>query len=101
MNTESDIDELLKRWKDTKDQIAELEKKCEKYKKAVEKIMDSQDTNILSSTSSHINISVTRRTLNRDTLSKKDVPKNIWTEYAKKLSYTAFYFSSKKNKKLL
>jgi hypothetical protein len=97
MNKNTDIDELLKRWKEAKDEISELESKCEKYKRAVEKIMDSEDTNKLSSNSN--SICVSRRILNRDTLSKKDVPKDIWEKYAKKLSYTAFYFSCKKLKK--
>jgi hypothetical protein len=92
MNKNSDIEELLERWKEAKDEIADLENKCDKYKRAVEKIMNSEDTNKLSAK----NICVTRRILNRESLSKKDIPKDIWEKYSKKLSYSAFYFSKKK-----
>ncbi len=95
MNIE--IDELLKHWQTTKEEMTILEKKCDKYKKLAEKMMIEQGTNILSSR----DYTLTRRTLARDMLAKNDVPSEVWEKYSRKVSYPAFYLksNSKRNTK--
>jgi hypothetical protein len=88
----NDIDELLKNWNDAKIEIASLEKKCDKYKKYCEKIMNKLDKNILTGT----NFSVRRVDMERDSISKKDVPKDIWNKYSNRTSFSSFYLKQKK-----
>jgi hypothetical protein len=89
-----DIDTLLDKWHDTKEQIALLEKKLEKYKKYAERVMDSEDKDEL------INHKYTliRRNMSRMTLSKDDVPKDIWNKYARNINYPMYVLRKKKEK---
>lgn len=95
MIDKNDIDELLETWYNTKLQISVLEKKCEKFKRYCEKIMDEMDKNTLSSDE----YSLKRTMLTKTTVSKKDLPKDIWNKYCSETSYTAFYLKPKKFKK--
>jgi len=88
----NDIDDLLDTWYKTKLQIASLEKKCEKYKKYCEKIMDKNEQNSI--TSSDYVLKRTQTT--RSTVSKKDLPKDIWNTYSKESSFPIYYLKQKK-----
>jgi hypothetical protein len=94
MVNECDIDELLSRWKQAKDEITDLEKKCNRYKKAVEKIMESNGTNVLKSKT----LTVTKNMTEREILSKNDVPKDVW-KYARKIMYPVFRFRNNQQQK--
>ena len=48
---EIDTEDLLDNWYKAKQEISILEKKCEKYKKAAEKLMSQTQKNTLKSTS--------------------------------------------------
>lgn len=85
----NDINTLLQKWFDTKREITNLENKAEKYKKAAEKIMNTEGTNILES-SYH---TLQRKQISRTTISKKYVPKNIWDQYSKRSTYSAYYLT--------
>lgn len=89
---ERDIDELLENWFQTKKNIAVLEKKCERYKKLAEKLMDAKEEENLHS-DKYI---LTRRNMTRENLSKKNVPADIWSKYCKKSQFSAYYFTKKK-----
>lgn len=82
-----DIDELLERWNETKDKITELEKKCEKYKAYCEKLMKRMNVDILSGSKFY----VSKVNVTRSTMSKKDVPDEIWNKYSNKCSYPSYY----------
>ena len=88
----NDIDDLLDTWYKTKIQIASLEKKCEKYKKYCEKIMNNNEENSI--TSSDYVLKRTQTT--RSTVSKKDLPKDIWNKYSKESSFPIYYLKQKK-----
>ena len=92
---EKDVNILLEKWYETKEQISSLEKKLDKYKKYAEKIMDSNDLDSLSSSS----FSLTKREMSRNILSKDDVPKEIWTKYSRNITYPMFVIRNKKVKK--
>lgn len=89
---DKDIDNLLENWHDAKQTIAELENKCERYKRLADKLMRSQDTTKLSSHSFQLN----KRTISRTTLTKKDVPKDIWDRYSREITYTSYYLKERK-----
>ena len=92
-HSEKDIKDLLNNWYKAKNEIAELEKKCDKYKKLAEKIMSLQGGTKLQSEY----FTLTKRNMCRYQLSRQNVPQDIWQKYATKLKYPTYYL--KKNKK--
>jgi hypothetical protein len=90
----NDIETLLFCWYKTKKDIALFESKLEKYKKLATKIMIKQDIDTLESTYH----TLTRRELSRQTIGKRDVPKDVWDKYSKQCSYSAYYIKENKVK---
>ena len=86
-----DITNLLAHWMSTKNEIAELELSLTKYKKLATKIMTKNDTTIIQSD----NYILKKRILSKKTLSKDDVPTEIWEKYSKTTTYSAYYLSKK------
>ena len=91
----TDIDTLLEKYNDAKEQISILEKKLEKYKKYAEHIMDNEDKDEIS----NLKFSLTRRNMSRTTLSKDDIPKDIWNKYARNINYPMYILRKQKDKK--
>lgn len=89
--TDDDISDLLDQWYTAKEDIATLEKSIEKYKKLAEKIMNTRDENIIKSGV----YTLRRSNMSKMTISKRDVPENVWEKYAKKCTYPAYYLSKK------
>ena len=89
--TSDDITNLLNHWMSTKNQITELELSLTKYKKLATKIMSKTDTDTIHSD----DYILKKRTLTKKTLSKDDVPKEIWERYAKSTTYPAYYLSKR------
>jgi len=90
-----DVDILLNRWNETREQISELEKKLEKYKRYAEKIMNETRSDELSN---EVYI-LTRRDMSRTTLSKDDVPSEIWAKYSRNIKYPMYTLRKRKSKK--
>ena len=86
-----EIETLLDKWFSTKQEISKLESKCEKYKKCAEIILNNKNTNHIS-TDFH---KLTRKEISRSSISKKDVPKDIWNKYSKTQSFPVYYLSEK------
>ena len=91
----NDIEELLEKWHKAKQEIALLEKKCEKYKRYSEKILNHLDVNNIST---H-DFTLKRVDITKATLSKKDVPKEIWNKYSNEVTYPVYYLKPKKSEK--
>lgn len=89
---ESDIVNLLESWAEDKAELAIIEKRIEKYKKLATRIMDNTGTNNISSS----NYTLRRSNMSRTTITKQDVPTQIWEKYARTCSYPAYYLSVKK-----
>lgn len=87
-----DIDNLLDNWADAKEQISDLEHDIEKYKKLATKILYKNDTETISNNT----FILKRRQFSKQTLSKNNVPKDIWHKYSKTTDCKAFYLSKKK-----
>jgi hypothetical protein len=93
MNEE--IEELLNNWNKIKENISMLEKKMEQCKHTAEKLMDNNNTDKLDSKL----YTLERRELNRTSISKKDLPEEIWNRFSKESFYNVFYLTQK-NKKI-
>lgn len=89
----TDIQNLLKKWADAKTEIADLEKKIEKYKRVVNRFMDEKGNNTITSSQ----YTLRRKEMSRATISKKNVPTEIWNKYSKPSTYKAYYLSKKNN----
>jgi hypothetical protein len=90
--TDKDINDLLENWNDAKKEIAELEKKCDKYKRLAERIMIAQGGSKLESSS----FSLSKRNMHRQQLTRQNVPKDIWDRYATEISYPSYFLKMKK-----
>ena len=87
-----EIKDILQKWADAKTEIADLEKKIEKYKRGVNRFMDEKGNNTITSSQ----YTLRRKEMTRATISKKNVPTEIWNKYSKPSTYKAYYLSKKK-----
>lgn len=96
MADEVDIENLLSNWFEAKQRIAELEKKVDKYKGIADRIMNIRGEYNLKSK----NLELTKTDTERETISKKDVPKEVWKSYSKTSSFSTYRLTQiKKSKK--
>jgi len=86
---ETDITSLLESWSIAKVEITNLEKKIEKYKLLANIVMDNKGQNSISSKS----FTLKRKEMSRNTISKKDVPKDIWNKFSNTSSFSCYYLS--------
>ena len=91
---EDDIENLLNKWYNAKQELFQLEKKIEKYKVLAENLMNKENIDIIKSEKYILQ----RKEMNRTTIGKKDLPEDIWNRYSKELFYNAFYISKKNEK---
>ncbi len=96
-DNKKDIDSLLNRWYDIKQEISELESKLSKCKSIIEKYMNDKDTDSVSNNT----ITATRREMSRTSISKKDLPESIWNKYSKESHFVTFTLRKKGKKELL
>lgn len=84
-----ELEKILEKWYECKEKMKLLEERIGKYKGLIEAEMSEGKT----STITGARYRVSKRVLSRDTLSKKDVPEEVWRRYAKRSSFPAFYLS--------
>jgi hypothetical protein len=94
MAEDQNIEELLTNWFEAKQNLYELEKRCDKYKLTADRIMNMRGEDTLKTRS----FKLTKTDMERETLSKKDVPKDIWNAYAKVSSFSTFRLTPIKTK---
>jgi hypothetical protein len=76
-------EDLILEWADAKAALKELEKKEEKLKNKITRELKEDDANTVYTD----DYKLTRSKRSRLTISKKDVPKNIWDEYSHKSEF--------------
>jgi len=86
-----DIDTILEKWNNAKEQKIFYEKECEKYKGAVERYMDRKEKHSINSKY----YTVTRRSNTRHQISKQSVPIDIWDKYANRFTYNSYHMKKK------
>lgn len=89
------IDNLLQNWYEAKQQISSLEAKLDSFKKIAENIMDHKNCDSLNNEKYVLQ----RKDINRTSISKKDLPLEIWNKYCKENFYSSFYISKVNHKK--
>jgi hypothetical protein len=87
----SDIEKDIEKYIHIKEELSLLEKKAEKYKERIDKYMN--DNNILKIDNNKSFVS--RRLTSRNTISKQNVPKDIFEKYSTKTSYYVYNFKKK------
>ena len=87
MASSNDINELMDKWYKVKQEIMMLEKRCDKYKKYAEKMLDRLDSNSITGS----DYSLKRVNTSRRTIGKADVPTDIWSRYSRQVSYPVYY----------
>jgi len=88
-----DLDKILEKWDKYKKELSEIEKKVQKYKELVEKYMNEETVNSLETK----NYTVSRINCSKSTVSKKDVPEEIWNKYERRSKYWMYTLKHKKN----
>lgn len=83
----SEIGETLHKWYEAKKKLEALEEKINRYKILITKEMNRKDVDTLESGG----YSVTRRRNTRTSLSKDNVPAEIWKEYSTRINYDSFH----------
>ena len=84
-----DIETTLRKWDDSRKKMEILEEKQKKYKSIVSKERNRKDVDRLTAGG----FTVTRRRNTRTSLSKDNVPTEIWKEYSTRISYDAFFLT--------
>ena len=92
---DDNVNTLLEKWFLAKQQINDLESKIDKYKKIAENIMDHR----MSDEIKNDKYILQKKDINRTSISKNDLPPDIWNKYCKENFYSAFYISKVNEKK--
>ena len=86
------VNELLDNWWKYRKMKLEAEKKVNKYKKKIEKIMERENSNKIQNKK----YVVSKRKTHTTRLSKQHVPENIWERYSTTTEYNIFTIKEKK-----
>ena len=91
----SNIDKVLAEWNKAKGKEDAAKKEIEAYKMKVEAIMASNNLTEVETT----NYKVSKNTQSRESLSKKDCPANIWSQYCKSSTFFVLKLTAKTGKR--
>lgn len=97
-NDNINMDDILTKFIETKSKIDELEKKHEKYRKMIEEYMMKEDLEKIE----HYNqvdgqkYKLKKMMMSRETISKKELPKDIWDKYCKSSTYSMIRLTKSK-----
>ena len=92
----NEVDELLSKWYDLRETINKLENKMKEYKMLADELMKKNDTTELKNKE----YSLEKKQLTRRTVSKEQLPPEIWKQYSKEHVYNTFYISKVGEKKI-
>lgn len=89
-----DMDQLLEKWADARNTAAALEKKMDNYKKIAKQYLLRNNIKKYENDFFKLSQSVHERT----SVQKKDVPKDVWDQYAKSKDVEYMTLTEKKAK---
>lgn len=95
-NTNNNFSEYLTKFIETKNKLSELEKRHEKYRRLIEEYMNKNEISNISHNIDDISYNIKKTLSSRQTLSKKDVPQDIWNRYCKTSSFSVISVSKDK-----
>jgi hypothetical protein len=88
-----DLDKLIAKWDEARRAVEECEARVERYKERIQKHMKQSDLDKYENKE----FTVKRQVQSRMTLSKKTVPEDVWTAYAR--PHTVEFYTLVKKKK--
>lgn len=83
MSSETKLEEILERWDNAREKMNALSNSIDTYKECVSRLMNKRGTNSLSVGK----YKVVRSRTTRSTMSKKNVPSEIWHKYSTDTSF--------------
>ena len=97
-----DISATLAKWMEARQKLEEYTKRVEKYRKLVEQFMLDSSVSSLPFVDkiSGLSMKVTMTMMSRETLSKNDVPSDIWDKYCKASRFRTLRISKQKQEEI-
>lgn len=86
--------ETIEKFLEIKKQLSELEKRHEKYRKWIESYMEKEQMMEIE----HDTVTIKLTKQQRESVSKKDLPAEVWSKYAKRTSFNVIKVSKKGDK---
>lgn len=85
------MENIIEKWYKNKQELTKIQKKCDGYKKHIQKYMNKNNINTLNVG----NYTITQRCILKECLLKKNIPSDIWNQYSTNSSYNSLYISKK------
>lgn len=95
----SEIKDYLSKYIETKNKIKDLEKKAEKYNKIIQDYMTKESLNTIEHFHEDSTYNFKKSIVSRESISKKELPREIWDKYCKSSSYVMITFKESKDSK--
>ena len=88
--------ELFTKFIQTKQKLDELQEKHDKYRKYIEEYMLRENLTSVEHSFDGKKYNIKKSLMSRESISKKDLPEDIWDKYCKSSSYTTIRVLNKK-----
>ena len=89
----TDFEEVFKKYYEIYDEIKKLEKRQQRYKELIYDILESENTNKISS----LNYIIEKKLIKSERRNKSDIPNELWNKYSKKSIYNTLLVKKKYN----
>jgi len=93
-----EIHEIIDKFMDIKEKMTEIEKKHEKYRKIISDYMLEYNLSTISHKKDDIKYNIKKFLSARQTVSKEDLPKEIWEKYAKTSTFHTIRIDKERKK---
>ena len=87
----SSKENILEKWFIAKEDLKKLTKKCDTYRDKVKKIMNEKKTHTLEKGG----YKVVRKTTKRETVNKKSIPREMWSNYCTTTKFETYNLTKK------
>lgn len=91
----NEIKDYVSKYIETKNKLKELEKKSEKYNKIIQDYMTKENTNSFDHEYENQKYNIKKSIVSRQSVSKKDMPIDVWEKYSKYSSYVMISLKKK------
>lgn len=84
----SDVESTISKFIETKNKLEDLQKRHERYRKIIEEHMISEGVVELTQKVDSDSYQIKKTLMTRETISKKELPKEVWDRYSKASSFS-------------
>jgi len=98
MSSSDNISESITKFIDIKQKIAELEKKHDKYKSIIDTYMSEKKLSKLEQNLDGESYIIKKTASSRESISKKDLPEDIWVKYCSTSRFNVITVNKQKSK---